>query len=194
MDIFVEPILPHPAFLILGASPVALSLSTLARQLGYCVTIAAPAGELSGTADADVLVDGYQPGPLNEARRFVVVSTQGKGDEAALRAAVSIDGAYHAFVGSRRKMTALREKLVADGIAAAVPSDQGARRPRSWCDHARRNRIGNFGRDDRLAPVRSTHPVPMQGFEDKPAPKTSQQSSDLPTARDGPRNRASICG
>jgi xanthine/CO dehydrogenase XdhC/CoxF family maturation factor len=85
----------------------------------HCVTIAAPAGELSGRPKADVLIDGYQPGPLNEARRFVVVATQGKGDEAALRAALCIDGAYHAFVGSRRRMTALGEKLVADGIATA---------------------------------------------------------------------------
>ena len=56
-------------------------------------------------------------GELNQARRFVVVSTQGKGDEAALRAAVTTKAEYHAFVGSRRKMAALREKLVADGTA-----------------------------------------------------------------------------
>jgi xanthine dehydrogenase accessory factor len=46
-----------------------------------------------------------------------VVSTQGKGDEAALKKAVAIKAAYHAFVGSRRKMAALREKLVAGGVA-----------------------------------------------------------------------------
>ena len=51
------------------------------------------------------------------ARRFVVVSTQGKGDEAALRQAIAVDAEYHAFVGSRRKMIALREKLVAGGVA-----------------------------------------------------------------------------
>ena len=49
-----------------------------------------------------------------------MVSTQGKGDEAALRAAVATDAAYHAFVGSRRKMAALREKLIAEGIAASA--------------------------------------------------------------------------
>ena len=49
-----------------------------------------------------------------------MVSTQGKGDEAALRAAVSTDAAYHAFVGSRRKMAALREKLIGEGIDAAA--------------------------------------------------------------------------
>jgi xanthine dehydrogenase accessory factor len=120
MDIFVEPILPHPSLVILGVSPVALSLATQARQLGYHVTVAAPAGDQPEKPDADMLIDGFALGPLNEARRFIVVSTQGKGDEAALRTAVATDAAYHAFVGSRRKMAALREKLIAEGIAAAA--------------------------------------------------------------------------
>jgi xanthine dehydrogenase accessory factor len=120
MDVFVEPVLPHPSLVILGVSSVALSLATQARQLGYHVTLAAPAADLSATPDADMLIDGYQLGELHQARRFIVVSTQGKGDEAALRAAVSTEAAYHAFVGSRRKMAALREKLIAEGIDATA--------------------------------------------------------------------------
>jgi xanthine dehydrogenase accessory factor len=120
MDVFVEPVLPHPSLVILGVSSVALSLATQARQLGYHVTLVAPAADLSATPDADMLIDGYQLGELHQARRFIVVSTQGKGDEAALRAAVSTEAAYHAFVGSRRKMAALREKLIAEGIDATA--------------------------------------------------------------------------
>jgi xanthine dehydrogenase accessory factor len=120
MDVFVEPMLPHPSLVILGVSPVALSLASQARQLGYHVTVAAPAADLPDTPDADMLIDGYQLGKLHEARRFIVVSTQGRGDEAALRTAVTTDAAYHAFVGSRRKMAALREKLVAEGIDASA--------------------------------------------------------------------------
>src|SRR5262249_50452428 len=118
MDIFVEPVLPHPSLVILGASPVALSLAAQARTSGFHVTVAAPAIDLTEQPDADVTVDGFAPGYLNEAKRFVVVSTQGKGDEAALRAALAIDAVYYAFVGSKRKMTALREKLSGEGIAA----------------------------------------------------------------------------
>ena len=120
MDIFVEPVLPHPSLVILGASPVALSLAAQARTLGYHVTLAAPAADLVAAPDAHVVVDGFMPRYLNEARRFVVVSTQGKGDEAALKSAVAIDAAYHAFVGSRRKMESLRGKLIADGVDAAA--------------------------------------------------------------------------
>jgi xanthine dehydrogenase accessory factor len=118
MDIFVEPVLPHPSLVIFGASPVAMSLATQARQLGYHVTLAAPSADLVAIPDTDTLVDGFALGELTSTRRFIVVSTQGKGDEAALRAASSIDAEYHAFVGSRRKMTVLRDKLLAAGIAA----------------------------------------------------------------------------
>ncbi len=120
MDIFVEPVLPHPSLVILGASPVAMSLATQARQLGYHVTLAAPAGDLAAAPDADMLVDGFALGELHQARRFIVISTQGKGDEVALRAALALEAAYVAFVGSRRKMAALREKLGAGGVAAAA--------------------------------------------------------------------------
>jgi xanthine dehydrogenase accessory factor len=120
MDIFVEPVLPHPSLVILGASPVALSLATQARQLGYHVTLAAPAADLAAAPDAHVVIEGLQLRDLNQARRFVVVSTQGKGDEAALKSAIAIDAAYHAFVGSRRKMASLRAKLVAEGVEAGA--------------------------------------------------------------------------
>jgi xanthine dehydrogenase accessory factor len=117
MDIFVEPVLPHPSLVIFGASPVAMSLAAQARQLGFHITLAAPAADRTGEPDAHVIVDGFEPRYLTDARRFVVVSTQGKGDEAALKKAVAIKAAYHAFVGSRRKMAALREKLIAAGVA-----------------------------------------------------------------------------
>jgi xanthine dehydrogenase accessory factor len=115
MDIFVEPVLPHPSLVVLGASPVALSLAAQARTLGYHVTLAAPAADLIGAPEVEMLIDSFQIGDLPEARRFVVVSTQGKGDEAALRAAISTDAIYHAFVGSRRKMASIRGKLIAEG-------------------------------------------------------------------------------
>jgi xanthine dehydrogenase accessory factor len=120
MDIFVEPVLPHPSLVILGGSPVALSLAAQARRLGYHVMVAAPGADLLESPDADLVIDGLVLGKLNQAKRFVVVSTQGKGDEAALRTAIDTPAAYRAFVGSRRKMAALRAKLIGEGFAAAA--------------------------------------------------------------------------
>jgi xanthine dehydrogenase accessory factor len=47
----------------------------------------------------------------------VIVSTQGRGDEAALQAALAIECDYVAFVGSRKKAEALKAKLAANGVA-----------------------------------------------------------------------------
>jgi xanthine dehydrogenase accessory factor len=120
MDVFIEPVLPRPSVVILGASPIAVALAEQAGRLGYHVTIAAPAGELREAPPADLIVEGYRLDNPGKSRRFVVVSTQGKGDEAALRAAIDAKARYTAFVGSRRKMAALREALLADGVPAAA--------------------------------------------------------------------------
>lgn len=119
MDIFVEPMLPKPALVILGSSPVAVALAEQARLVGYNVTVAAPFAEFNAMPEADRLVDGFGFDLPQAGQRFVVVSTQGKGDEAALKAALAVDADYHAFVGSRRKMDSLRAKLSAAGVTAA---------------------------------------------------------------------------
>lgn len=120
MDIFVEPMLPRPSLVVLGASPVALALVELAPHFGFSVTLAAPADERPTTPEADAVIDGFQLEAASGTRRFIVVSTQGRGDEAAVRSAATADAAYHAFVGSRRKMVAVRESLLADGLSLAA--------------------------------------------------------------------------
>jgi xanthine dehydrogenase accessory factor len=121
MDIFVEPVLPRPSLVVFGASPVALALAEQARPLGYHVTVAAPAADVTSAVDADRLVDGFDIGEQSAAgRRFVVVSTQGKGDEAALKAALALPAEYRGFVGSGRKIAALRTKLSGQGAEVAA--------------------------------------------------------------------------
>jgi xanthine dehydrogenase accessory factor len=117
MDIFIEPVLPRPALLILGASPVALALASLGRQFGYHVEIAAPKADFTDSPDADRVVDGFSIEPPAHGRRYVVVCTQGRGDQAALAAALTIEADYHGFVGSRRKFAAVGEGLAASLVA-----------------------------------------------------------------------------
>jgi len=116
MDIFIEPVLPRPQIVVCGSSPVAVVLADLARQIGFAVTVCAPSAEQSAFADADARIEGYALPVQDPAARYIVVSTQGRGDEAALAAALTIDVDYVAFVGSGRKARALREKLAKRGI------------------------------------------------------------------------------
>jgi xanthine dehydrogenase accessory factor len=117
MDVFVEPVLPHPQIVVCGSSPVAVAIADLARRFGFAVTVCAPATEQASFAAADRRIEGYAL-PVDEAgARFVVVSTQGRGDEAALQAALSVEADYVAFVGSRKKAEVLKAKLAEHGVA-----------------------------------------------------------------------------
>jgi xanthine dehydrogenase accessory factor len=116
MDIFVEPVLPQPQVLICGSSPVAVAVADLARRIGFAVTACAPAAEQPAFDEVDRRIEGYAL-PVNEASaRYVVVSTQGRGDEAALLAALSVEADYVAFVGSRKKADKLKATLAKQGV------------------------------------------------------------------------------
>lgn len=137
MDIFVEPMLPRPHLVILGASPVAMALAGLGRQFGYHVSVAAPAGDFATMPEADDVADGFVIPPTTHGRRYLIVSTQGKGDEAALRAAIDAEAEFVGFVGSRRKIQSLKDRLQAAGssstklehVKAPVGVDIGAITP-----------------------------------------------------------------
>jgi len=118
MDIFVEPVLPRPQVVIWGSSPVAVAIADLAMRSGFAVTVCAPAAEQAAFGDADRRIEGFAL-PVDEAAaRYIVVSTQGRGDEAALLAALAVDADYVAFVGSRKKAAALQTALAERGVAA----------------------------------------------------------------------------
>nr|WP_245840896.1 XdhC/CoxI family protein [Puniceibacterium sediminis] len=104
MDVFVEPHLPQPELVVLGASPVAVALVRLAAGFGFRL-------------NAMPLAEPLEPVSAG-AQRLVVVATQGKGDLDGLRMALASGAIFLAFVGSRRKFAALSEKLAAEGIAA----------------------------------------------------------------------------
>src|SRR3979490_3425469 len=59
MDVFVEPVLPPPSVVVLGGSPVGLSVATQVRRFGYDAPCAGAAADLTSTPDADMLIDGY---------------------------------------------------------------------------------------------------------------------------------------
>src|SRR5262245_11476402 len=118
MDIFVEPMLPRPQVVILGSSPVAIAVADLARRAGFAVTACAPAAEQAAFGEVDRRIEGYTL-PVEEAgARYIVVSTQGRGDEAALSAVLAVEADYYGFVGSRKKAQALKQMLLQQGIKA----------------------------------------------------------------------------
>ena len=116
MDIFVEPVLPQPGVVVFGSSPVAVAIADFAKHGGSVVTVCAPAAEQLAFAEADRRIEGYALPVQETGARYLVVSTQGRGDEAALLAALSVDAEYVAFVGSRKKAEALKSALSKRGV------------------------------------------------------------------------------
>ncbi len=93
IDIFIEPCLPMPELVVLGASPVAEALAELAPHFHWSVT---------RTSNA------ISPAPR---LRVTVVATQGQGDMNALKSALSAKVNHIAFVGSKKKFAALSQDL-----------------------------------------------------------------------------------
>ncbi|MBG6210549.1 xanthine dehydrogenase accessory factor [Labrenzia sp. EL_126] len=117
MDIFVEPVLPRPILVICGASPVALALSKQAPTIGFDVTICAPAEDHAAFPGAGRLIDGFGLDAIGNADTYILVSTQGRGDLAALEGALNVPARHIGFVGSRRKISTLKEKLREKGLS-----------------------------------------------------------------------------
>ena len=116
MDVFVEPVLPQPELFIMGESPVALALAELAGHFDLRRTLSAPGLTAGAVPRVEHIADGFAMDVDARSNRHIVIATQGRGDEAALRASVSVGADYIAFVGSRRKFATLKDRLVADGV------------------------------------------------------------------------------
>ena len=105
LQIYIEPVLPVPHLVVVGRSPMTLTLADLARALDWRATVID--GADFSAADAD-------------ERSMVLVATQGHGDEEAVTQAIAARPAYLGLVGSRRRGEAVLGYLADRG----VPRDQ----------------------------------------------------------------------
>ena len=121
MDIFVEPVLPHPSLVIFGASPVAMSLAAQARQLGYHVTLAAPAADRAAEPDAHVIVDGFDCATQRRAPlRRGLDPGQGRRGRAGARRLPSRPTITPSSAAAARWRRCAKSSLPADRSAAAI--------------------------------------------------------------------------
>lgn len=116
LDIFIDPVIARPVLLVIGASPVAQALSSLAQHAGFAVHAAFPGADAAMFPGAVKVIDGLAPDqPDGDVPLLVVVATQGKRDEAGLEAALQTGSPYIAFVASGRKAAKLKQELKARG-------------------------------------------------------------------------------
>jgi xanthine dehydrogenase accessory factor len=131
LDIYIEPIQPGPHIVILGRSPVATTLARLGKAAGYTVSVVISDGDTAEVADAQVIQDrDFELGRLRiTPQTYLVVSTQGEGDEEALERAAGSGAGYVAFVASKTKagkvLDFLRQKGVAEEKLSQVRAPAG---------------------------------------------------------------------
>jgi xanthine dehydrogenase accessory factor len=101
MQVYVEPVVSNPHLVVVGRSPMAHTLSQLARALGW-------------RADLIDAVD-FSAADIDE-RAVVVVATQGHGDEDVIEQAVRALPAYVGLVASRRRGEAVLGYLADRGV------------------------------------------------------------------------------
>ena len=105
IEVYIEPVLPVPHLVIVGDSPMARTLASLAGTLGWRTDLVRGPDFTAGTADE---------------RSMIVVATQGHDDEDVLERAVAARPAYLGLVGSRRRGATVLGYLADRG----VPQDQ----------------------------------------------------------------------
>ena len=108
LEIYIEPVLPKPALLLVGQGPV---VDTLAR--------------LAGAVDFEVSVVDHEAAAAEALARLavtpetsVVVATHGRFDEEALDQALRSEAAYVSLVASPKRTGAVVEALRARGVPA----------------------------------------------------------------------------
>ncbi|MFH1928638.1 MAG: XdhC/CoxI family protein, partial [Chloroflexota bacterium] len=124
VKVFIEIVMPKPTLLIAGAGHISQSLAKLGTLLGFRVVVGDDRRDYA-TRERFPTVGRVEVVELEELVRdiditehcYVVIATRGhEHDEVVLRQVVSTPAAYIGLVGSRRKVAAIFEHLLGEGI------------------------------------------------------------------------------
>ena len=102
LEVYIEPVLPVPHLVIVGGSPMARTLASLAEVLGWRTDLVSGPDFATDRADE---------------RSMIVVATQGHDDEDVLARAVAARPAYLGLVGSRRRGATVLGYLADRGVS-----------------------------------------------------------------------------
>lgn len=125
VEVFVEPILPKPTLVVIGAGHVGKAVAHLAHWLGYHVVVSDDRPELC-SAELVPDADEFIPGPMAELPQhlkitsgtYLVLTTRNVTiDVPGLPALLATPAAYIGVIGSRRRWATTQEMLRDAGVA-----------------------------------------------------------------------------
>ncbi|MDD2922877.1 MAG: XdhC family protein [Anaerolineales bacterium] len=137
VEVFVEPILPAPLVIVVGAGHVGKAVVHLAKWLGFRVAVSDDRAEFCNpetTPEADayypVTMDKLPQQVKIDKRAILILTTRGSAvDAAGLAPLLDSPAAYIGVIGSKRRwattVKALKKKGVSDAKIAKVRSPMG---------------------------------------------------------------------
>ena len=126
LEIFVEPILPAPLLVVIGAGHVGKAVAHLAGWLGFRVAVSDDRSEFCSPETVPE-ADAYYPVPMAQLSEqleitpwtYLVLTTRGADvDIEGLPTLLETSAAYIGVIGSRRRWETTRKALRAAGITA----------------------------------------------------------------------------
>jgi len=131
-EVLVEPVIPKPLLLIAGGGHVSQALAIHADLVGFDVTVVDdrpeftdpslfPAGTTTRCGDIPKQIAAQS----GAGDTYIVIVTRGhKLDAATLEACIRAPVAYIGMIGSRRKVSLLRENFIQSGLATEEEFDR----------------------------------------------------------------------
>jgi xanthine dehydrogenase accessory factor len=118
LELFIDPVMPAATLTVLGDSPVARALVSLAPRVGLRVAVVAQGAVAADFPDADTVLASDEVSAVRAqltSTPYVVVATQGRRDLQGLKAALALQPQGLWFVSSAKKASVLRSSLLASG-------------------------------------------------------------------------------
>ncbi|MEL6925488.1 MAG: XdhC family protein [Bacteroidota bacterium] len=118
VEVYIEPVLPRPQIIIIGKSAIAGALVRLAKAMDYHVTVMARGIDAAAFAEANTIMDTIDFSEIDLSyKSYVIVATQGEGDEEGMEQAMAQQPGYLAFIASRKKANHVYQYLREKGIS-----------------------------------------------------------------------------
>ena len=117
VEVYIEPVLPKPALLIFGRSHIGMALEKIAKSMGYTVNVVLTNVDRDAFPNADQVITTKEYKTDQFKDPYIVVCTQGEGDETSLHLALQTPSKYLAFVASRKKANAVYHTLRGEGVS-----------------------------------------------------------------------------
>jgi len=124
VEVYVEPIIPRPSVVVIGAGHVGKAVAYLAHWLGFHVVVSDDRLEFCNPETIPE-ADQYLPGPLGElpnhlqitSRTYLVLTTRNVDiDVPGLPGLLDSPAAYIGVIGSKRRWATTREQLIQSGV------------------------------------------------------------------------------